>query len=354
MANVPLKSAGNELKVFLHVTNQCNLRCVHCCVDSRQKLGNELGAAEIGRFVDELARMGATRINFTGGEPLMREDIFELIEYAAGKGMEVRLETNGSLLTKEKIARLKSAGLDLLTVSLDGSRRGTHDSFRGRAGLFDTVVREIRNAMAAGLDTTVSFCVSKHNIGEAMGMPELLAGVGVRKMSYLFFTPIGRGAINAALTIGNDKWLDFRRRIEIKRQQMKDRISIRYALSILTPDEASGRLGKEMEWCTLVEPNTPTIAPNGDVYPCVLLMGNKQSCLGNIRDESFSKIWNPSRIAAIREGGDRNERCLGCRHAPKCAPGCIALAASSAEGIDQRCDGKNVPVCPCTLHPQKW
>src|SRR3990170_5027619 len=139
--------------VVWNVTRTCNLHCVHCYADSHGKeYEGELTTEEALRVIDDLAQFGAPVILFSGGEPLLRPDLFQLIRYAKDKGIRGVLSTNGTLITREVVRQLKEFGLSYVGVSIDGPEH-IHDRFRGKKGAFQEALQGIRNCLSEDILT---------------------------------------------------------------------------------------------------------------------------------------------------------------------------------------------------------
>ncbi|MBI5871581.1 radical SAM protein, partial [archaeon] len=117
-------------KLDLNITNRCNFRCVHCAFDSGMRTMNEFSLNKIRQILIDTKKLGGERIDITGGEPTIRKNIFEIIKIAKSLGYKVELVTNGSLLNKKGLLRLKTIGLDSIAVSLDGSDYGKYSRIR--------------------------------------------------------------------------------------------------------------------------------------------------------------------------------------------------------------------------------
>ncbi len=124
--------------VFWNITNKCNLSCKHCYINARPELDgrDELSLEEAKAFIADLAEMKIPLLLFTGGEPLVRKDFWELADYATAKGLKTALSTNGTLITKEVAAKIKARGIEYVGVSLDSAKEETHDAIRNQPGCF--------------------------------------------------------------------------------------------------------------------------------------------------------------------------------------------------------------------------
>src|SRR5512144_2392730 len=130
-------------------THKCNLACKHCYSNSGAGKEEELSTEQALRVVDQLADAGVTAVAFSGGEPLTRKDFFEVARYASERGLYVSLASNGTLLTKENVAKIKEAKVNYIDVSIDGATAKTHDDFRGVPGTFEKAIAGLKNCVEA-------------------------------------------------------------------------------------------------------------------------------------------------------------------------------------------------------------
>lgn len=195
--------AHSPLLVFYEVTRACNLLCVHCRADAQRKAHPlELRNGDARKMIAELARFPRPPLLvLTGGDPIKREDIFDLVNYAAGKGLEVAMTPSATpLVTGEVIERLKEAGLHRFAVSLDGADDRTHDGFRRVPGSFARTLAIIERAIEVGLPVQVNTTLAQHNVGQVEQIAELLAKYEIVLWSVFFLVPTGRGLAGERLT----------------------------------------------------------------------------------------------------------------------------------------------------------
>jgi 12,18-didecarboxysiroheme deacetylase len=179
--------------VVWNLTRRCNLHCIHCYFEAQDKeYPGELTTAEGEHLVDSLARFRVPVILFSGGEPLLRDDIYHLIRYAAERDIRAVLSTNGVLLTPETVAKLKQAGVSYVGVSLDGLE-DIHDRFRGKKGAFQLSLQGIRNCRDAGLKVGVRFTITRHNYRQIKEIFELVAEEKIPRLCFYHLVYTGRG-----------------------------------------------------------------------------------------------------------------------------------------------------------------
>ncbi|MGA7353627.1 MAG: radical SAM protein, partial [Acidobacteriaceae bacterium] len=183
-------------------TQACDLSCKHCRA-SAQPLAHpsQLTTREAKNLIDQIADLQVPLFVFTGGDPLKRPDIFELISHAAGKGVHAALTPSATpLLTRDAIFRMKHAGLSRLAVSLDGSIPAVHDSIRGIPGTWERTVQAIQWANEAQLPIQVHTVVSRLNIADLDRLAVLLTQKQIVMWSFFFLGPVGRGKTDDLLT----------------------------------------------------------------------------------------------------------------------------------------------------------
>lgn len=313
-------------------TNACNARCVHCSSDAAKALPAELGTDEAKRMFEDLARCGVFDVAISGGEPLVRRDIFDIVEHAVACGIRVGLGSNGSTITPATARRLKDIGLDRLQISIDGLR-ATHDLARRWNGLFDISERAILRGIEAGLRVHVCFTAHRLNHRDLEGVVEQCLRWGVTRFNMSRFVPTGRG--DADLDLSPPEWRELVARFDSLRERYRGGIefSTHLAQSILNDPELECRPG--FVGCQAGRAQG-CIGPEGDVSPCVMLPIR----IGNVRDRSLMEIWKSSEmIAALHDRSTLGGLCNGCSFVEKCG-GCRAVAyayTGDALAADPRC-----------------
>ncbi len=180
--------------VVWNLSKQCNLYCTHCYATADTEAApGELSTEEGERLLDDLADYGVPVVLFSGGEPLVRDDLVELVSYADDKGIRPVLSTNGTLITPENARELRDAGLRYAGVSVDGLPE-RNDAFRGREGAFDAAVRGIRACLDAGLKTGLRYTITERNDADLRGVVDLLYEEGVNRFCFYHLDYGGRGA----------------------------------------------------------------------------------------------------------------------------------------------------------------
>jgi AdoMet-dependent heme synthase len=180
--------------VIWETTQACDLACRHCRADAQpERQRGELTTTEAKLMLDRVRSFGHPLFVLTGGDPLKRPDVVEIVRYGAGIGLRMAMTPSGTpLMTPEVVADLAEAGLSRLAVSLDGSTPEIHDTFRGVSGSFEWTVRMIRAARKLGLSTQINTTVSRHNLTDFENLITLMQELGISLWSVFFLVPTGR------------------------------------------------------------------------------------------------------------------------------------------------------------------
>jgi Fe-coproporphyrin III synthase len=180
--------------VVWNVGRRCNLRCVHCYSQSRDETyEGELSTKEGERFIDSLGEFKAPVVLFSGGEPLLRPDLYQLARRAKAAGLRAVISTNGTLITEKVAGELKEIGLSYVGVSIDGLH-DVNDRFRGVKGAFTDAMAGIRNCLAAGVKVGLRFTINKMNVGEIPGIFKLLEEENIPRVCFYHLVYAGRGS----------------------------------------------------------------------------------------------------------------------------------------------------------------
>ena len=182
--------------VIWETTQACDLACVHCRACAQPvRSALELTTDEARRLIDDIAALKAPVFVLTGGDPLKRPDIFEIVEYGSTNGVSISLTPSATpLLTRDAIARLKGCGLARLAVSLDGPTAEIHDAFRRVPGSYDWTLRSVRWARELALPAQINTTITRHNLQHLDAMIALLEQLDIVLWSVFFLVPTGRGS----------------------------------------------------------------------------------------------------------------------------------------------------------------
>ncbi|MCH4814714.1 MAG: TIGR04053 family radical SAM/SPASM domain-containing protein [Saccharolobus sp.] len=313
--------------VFWEVTKACPLSCKHCRANAIDKpLPGELSTKESKKLLEDIARFGKVVIVFTGGDPLSRSDIFELMEYAKSLGLVVSIAPSPSYRLSDETMKMISNYARYMSISLDGATSQTHDWLRG-LGSYKYALRGIALGLKYRIQVQVNTLVWKKSYSELPFLVKLLKELGVKIWEVFFLIPVGRGVIE--LDIPKEKYkdvIDFL--VETTRYDLVVRTVeapfFRRAKLEYTPDtiknnelisklrELLGDPVKDVDKSVL-----PTrdgsgvifIGYNGDVYPSGFL----PLYLGNVRKESIVDIYRKSEVLKIIKDGRFNGKCGVCK-----------------------------------------
>lgn len=313
-------------------TNRCNARCLHCSSNSTVKTKDELNEREALDLIDQFVEAGVIDLAISGGEPLMRSDIFTVIAYARRQGLTVGVGSNGWRLTSQQASRLALAGTNRLQISLDGLR-SAHDALRNWPGLFDRALSSIRTAQQAGLRVHVCCTINKLNAHELDDFFAFIADSGIPRINLSRYVPTGRGT--SALDLDRAEWKRVILRCLELRDQYKGKIEVTTHLAqrVLVDEEVQslpGFIGCQAgigQGC---------VSASGKVFPCVLL----PIPVGDLRVGRFREIWRTSPVIRTLQNRDNLKgACGACGQKSRCG-GCRALAYAQDGnylGTDSRC-----------------
>lgn len=277
------------------MTGRCNLECIHCHAFGGEASYDELTKEEGMALLDQIASLDIRTFVFTGGEPLLREDLFELIAYAKSKGFTVFIATNGTLITKE-VAKLLSEYNVGVVIGLDGVNPETHDSIRGVEGAYDAVIAGIENCIAEKLYLHLNIVASTRNFDEIERIIDYGDEIGVYSYFIYNFVPFGRGEAIRDCAL-DDEYFKALLDLVLKKQREVRSIIIPVAAPEYWAYALQRRgihnrrllqfLGHFVGGC-LADKGMVYIKPNGDVWACPFLPVQ----VGNVRKERMDSIWD--------------------------------------------------------------
>ncbi len=371
---VPQKLPAPFMIVW-NFTNACNLRCKHCYQHASTPLPNELSLYEKLRVVEELDRAGVASLALSGGEPTIHPDYLTIVKAAASRGMYVAIATNGwRFADMDELKKAVDAGLRYVEVSIDSANPRKHDEFRGVEGSWSRAVKALENAVKLGLSHAMAVTLTKLNVDEIDDILDLAESIGVKRVVFFNFIPVGRGREIVDLD------LDPATREEVLRKLYRE--MQRRKIEVLSTAPQYGRVvlqmsgGREVAPTHFVARGDPIVTsiaefiggcgagriyaalqPDGTLSPCVFM----PIPLGNLRERSFESIWRTHPLLLDLRDKDKLRGicgkcpyryvCGGCRAraysyfgdplAPD--PGCIYnlrewLSISSGKDGDQLCE----------------
>jgi AdoMet-dependent heme synthase len=314
------------------VTQACDLACVHCRASAQpERHPQELTTDEGKRLIDQIASMKVPVFVLTGGDPIKRPDLFELIGHARSAGVRVSLTPSATpLLTREVVARLKQAGLARLAVSMDGACAETHDAFRGMSGSYARTLDAVRWANEFELPVQINTTFSRRNIGEIDAIVALMERLRITLWSVFFLVPTGRGKLNDLLSTDEFESV-FARLYGLAKTasfDIKTTEAQHYRRFVLQRNLAARRAG-EPEAQVRVSSDEIGRAPRGlndgkgfvfishkgDVFPSGFLPVGA----GNIREQSLDAIYRESPLfRALRDTSRLEGKCGACEFKEIC------------------------------------
>lgn len=333
--------------IVWNFTNACNLNCEHCYQEANNKRENELSTKEAKKVVDELADEGLAYIAMSGGEPLARDDFFEVAEKIRQKEMGFSLATNGTLLTKEVVNDLEELNCQYVQVSVDGTKE-THNRMRGK-NIFERTVNGIRRLANSDITTGVAMTVTEKNYQEVDSVIELTEDLGADIFMHYNFIPTGRGKEIKELDLDGRKREKLLKKLHEK-SKTRD-------INLLSTAPQYGRvcagggevslthfdtlsqegMGEDIEFLAEFVGGCGTgrlycaLQPNGDITPCVFLPKK----IGNILSDDFLEVWkNNSFLEKIRKRESFDDPCGSCGYNNICG-GCRARAYSYFDDVQE-------------------
>jgi radical SAM protein with 4Fe4S-binding SPASM domain len=316
--------------VAWNLTKRCNLRCTHCYISAGPwETGEaELDGAECRRVVDELLAVNpAPMLILSGGEPLVREDLPDLVAYAAGRGATVVVGTNGTTLTEARVAMLKDAGVSGVAVSVDSLEGARHDGFRGGAHALARTVSGLERLRAHRLDFVVQTTATPENVEEIPALVEWAAAQGAVCFNLYFLVPTGRGADLADLTPERiEALLDVLAEAESRHRgamMVRAKCAPHFMRRVRETAPDSPMLSYRtrcpcgIDYCR--------ITPDGKVTPCPYM----PTVAGDLRRQSFGEIWSGSEVLFALRRRELGGRCGRCEYRLVCG-GCRARALATS------------------------
>ncbi len=326
-------SADKKPVIVWNMTRRCNLKCVHCYARAVDVYGkDEIDTASAKRMIDDLAAYGVPVMLFSGGEPLVREDLVELAAYAVEKGMRAVISTNGTLITPQKAAELKKVGLSYVGISLDGLEEA-HDRFRGKKGSFAKALEGVENCQAEGLKVGLRFTINKRNAGEIPGIFNILRDMEIPRACFYHLVYSGRGSELIREDLDHQATRDV---VDLIIDETRKCFDAGKPKEILTVDnhadgpylwmrlarENPERAEKVFELLQFNEGNN-----SGRGIGCISWDGKvhadqfwREHVFGNVLERPFSQIWDDPDIELLAMLKNKKAhvggRCAKCRYLP--------------------------------------
>ena len=327
------------LVVSWNLTRKCNLKCSHCYINSTtEELRDELSTKEAKSLIDQICQVSSPLLILSGGEPLLRKDVLELVKYGSEKGLRMGLGSNGSFIDETMAKNLKDAGIKTVSISLDSAVSQKHDDFRGVVGSWQKAVEAIKALKENYVLVQVNTTVTQHNLHEIDTIMSFAEDLGVENFHLFFLVPTGRGARIADISPAM-----YERMIQTTfAKTAKHKLNVRPSCAPQFMRIAED-MGLDMrQWIRgcIAGLYYCRIYPNGDITPCPYLPVK----LGNIREESFSHIWYNSEVFKnLRNFDALKGKCGACDYRSLCG-GCRARAYGLSSDFIDFCGDLHEPT----------
>ena len=340
-------SSDKKPVVVWNVTRRCNLKCVHCYAHATGEAAKDELSAEEGKvLLDDLAQFGCPVVLFSGGEPLIRQDLVELADYAVKLGMRAVISTNGTLISRSVAQVLKDVGLSYVGISLDGMRE-VNDRFRGVKGSFDRAMAGIEHCQQAGIKVGLRFTINRMNAAEIPAIFDLLEERNIPRVCFYHLVYAGRGSELMEEDLSRE---ETREVVDLIIDRTRDLHERGIEKEVLTVDnhadgpyvylrllrEGSERAQEVLELLKMNEGNS-----SGRGIGCVSWDGQvhadqfwRHHSFGNVRERPFSEIWSDISDPLMARLKNKKEyvtgRCASCNWLDVCA-GNFRVRAEAAE-----------------------
>jgi AdoMet-dependent heme synthase len=328
----------NQLRlVAWEITRKCNLNCVHCRAGSeRGPYPGELNTAKCLEILDQIGSLGKPIVILTGGEPLMRDDVFELARYGTRAGLRMVMATNGTLLTPGIVQEMKESGIARASISIDGANEGQHDEFRQVPGAFNRAMEGISLLKEGGVEFQINTTVTRHNRDEIEDILGMAVRLGAAAHHLFLLVPTGRARemVNQEIdAIEYEKLLHWFYR-------MRDKVPIHLKATCaphyyrILRQEARAR-GEKVNMETYGLDAVTRGCLGGTAFCFISHQGIVQPCgyleldCGDVKKDPFDRIWRDSKIFnQLRDFSSYKGKCGRCEYTRVCG-GCRARAFES-------------------------
>jgi GeoRSP system radical SAM/SPASM protein len=259
-------------------------------------------------------------VNYGTGEPMLREDLFPLTEYALAKGLKVTMNSNGSLIDAPAAERIREAGFHSVGISIDSADPAAHDAFRRMPGSFEKAVRAARLLREQGVPLTVSSVICKVNVSDFPALVTLAKDLGAHTIDLHNFKCSGMGGLNQEnLDLSPEEWRDFYgRAVPIRRAEKGIEIAFDDPILSLLDEED----GKKLVAGSVCGKLSLYVRPDGEITPC----GFIPVPIGHILRDDFQKVWHESQLLGHLRTKAAKGKCTGCAKFSSCLGGCTARA----------------------------
>ncbi len=323
------------------VTGRCNLNCIHCrYASSMSSFDSDFTTEEAKKLIDDITSFCSPVLVLSGGEPLLRQDLFEIAKYGTDKGLRMCIATNGTLVTDEICARMNESGIKIVSLSLDGSTADVHDDFRKQPGAFEATLRAAETFTRNGIKFIVNSSFAKRNQQDIADTYRLAKKIGAHAWYMFMIVPTGRGEEIMNELISKE---DYEEILEWHYRMEKDEGDM-LVRPTCAPHYYRVRLQKAKEEGYKIQPRTLSFSTGGG-KGCICAQsiafidskGNVQPCsyfpvvAGNVKEKHFQEIWEHSELfESLRAFEKYKGRCGECEYLNVCG-GCRARADAVLE-----------------------
>lgn len=318
--------------VAWEITQRCNLACPHCytaAAASDQSIP-ELSTDQCYKIIEDIARLGAQIIGWTGGEPLLRKDLEDLIAFAKSLGIRSSLTTNGLLLDESRASSLKEAGLEIVQVSLDGSTPARNAKIRNCSEAdFELILNAARNSQRLGMRTNLAMLLCAETLDDAFPYLDLAKQLGIERVRFCGFVPVGRGKkleITQKYLFSKAHLIQLRKFIKAAMEHENPCVLFDPAFGSMPPDYYFHK-------CIAGEGHL-YLDTLGNIYPCTSMI-NSQFLVGNIHTQSIEDIYKDEHMRPTSNFSETclKGRCASCKHLLKCHGGCRGITLAHTGDI---------------------
>jgi GeoRSP system radical SAM/SPASM protein len=309
---------------------RCNFVCRHCY--TRLEEGAELGTDDCLTIGNKLADFGVIGVNFGGGEPLLRQDLFRLTRAFADRGLKVSMNSNGWLIDDAAAGAIRDAGFERVGVSLDGADAATHDAFRCQEGSYDKAKAALARLRERGVPVSVSIVVNRMNRGQIRQYLTQCRADGITTIFLHNFKGIGLGKLHAdELDLPPAEWKAFYREALALKQEFHPALTISFDDPILASLPGFNDNGEKPairgSTCGKISLH---VKPDGSITPC----GFIPIAIGNALTDDLEKVWFESHVLSALRNKEPKEKCKGCKDYDWCLGGCSARALAGTGDFD--------------------
>ncbi len=340
-----IKKKGVQLprlvQIYWDITYKCPCKCEHCYAKPLRKIGKELGTSEVKNVIDYLAANDIPLITFTGGEPLEREDIFDILEHAKRKNIHVSLITSG--IYPNKIKELSDAGVKRIQFSLDHSNAEVYDSMRGMPGLYKNLLDSINSAINSGIRTSISTTITRTNYSDISNIFSKAIELDVDELRLMRLMPCGIAQSSyEKLAITFEEYKNLIAQLVGLYLNLKEPIMIDIEEPYTLIEGFKGTPAEKYIYyrgCLQGEA-VCALTADGKILPCPI--GNYDSFVcGDVRKDDLLKVWKESSVFGHFRDYKSIKVCASCEFGGLCKGGCRCAAFGYYGKIDAP-----DPICP--------